>query len=107
MYQNLIAIIVVSFFITKLVYQRKKLGLAKQEFFARLSFWLSVLIIIFALKYLDIIVKELGFSASGIQVLLYLSVAILFNYVFRLRLKLQKTEESLTKIVQTLAIKNK
>ena len=77
------------------------------EFLFWFAFWILSAILIIALKFLDRFVADLGFSGSGIEVLLYLSVAVLFYFVFRLRLKLEKIEKDITKVVQNIALKNK
>ncbi len=43
----------------------------------------------------------------GIEVLLYLGIAVLFYFIFRLRLKLEKIEKNITKIIREMAIKDK
>ncbi|PIT93898.1 DUF2304 domain-containing protein, partial [Candidatus Falkowbacteria bacterium CG10_big_fil_rev_8_21_14_0_10_43_11] len=53
------------------------------------------------------LVRYLGFTASGINVLLYLGVALLFYFIFRLRIRLAKVEGEITKVVREIAINNK
>ncbi|KKQ54143.1 MAG: hypothetical protein US83_C0002G0102 [Candidatus Falkowbacteria bacterium GW2011_GWC2_38_22] len=75
------------------------------EFLFWLFFWLLAGLTIVLLKEIDALVAYLGFSATGINALLYLSVAILFYLIFKLRLKLEKTEREITKIVRAIALK--
>jgi hypothetical protein len=70
-------------------------------------FWLAAAGLIISLKLIDRLVSELGFTGTGIEVLLYLSVAILFYFVFRLRLRFEKIEKDITKIVKEIALKDK
>ncbi len=77
------------------------------EFYFWLIFWLGSLALVFGLKQLDAFVRWLGFSASGIQVLLYLGVAVLFYLIFRLRLRLERMEENITKMVESMALAEK
>ena len=105
MFQQIIALLVIIFFLFRLVRQRKNKQIGRMEFFLWFFFWiLSVFVIVF-IKKIDILVADLGFSASGIDVLLYLSVAALFYLIFRLRLKLEKIDREITKIVRSIAIK--
>ena len=86
---------------------KQKNYIGMNEFLFWLVFWLLSAGLIIALKFLDKFVAGLGFSGSGIEVLLYLSVAVLFYFVFLLRLKLEKIEKDITKIVQNIALKDK
>jgi len=107
MLQQIIALIVIAFFLARLYWQKQKNYISMNEFLFWLVFWLLAAVLIISLKFLDKFVAGLGFSGSGIEVLLYLSVAGLFYFVFRLRLKLEKIEKDITKIVQNIALKDK
>ncbi|MDO8668389.1 MAG: DUF2304 family protein [bacterium] len=107
MTQQLIALIIIAWFISRLVWQKKKNHIGANEFIFWLIFWLIAVCLIIFLKSIDRIVSGLGFSGSGIEVLLYLSVAILFYFIFRLRLRFEKIEKDLTKIVKNIALKDK
>ena len=104
--QQIIALLVILFFIIRIFYQKKNDNINNSEFRFWLIFWiLSGAAIVFLPK-IDAFVFSLGFSASGIQFLLYLSIAVLFYFIFRLRLRLAKIERDITKIVKETAIKN-
>ncbi|MFH1089354.1 MAG: DUF2304 family protein [Candidatus Uhrbacteria bacterium] len=82
----------------KLGWQKHKKTISSGEFVFWLVFWLITLVLVFFLKQLDQLVSSLGFSVSAIQVAVYLAIAVLFYFIFRVRLKLEKIEENLTKI---------
>jgi len=107
MFQQIIALIIILYFLIKLFWQRKNKQVGGAEFVFWLMFWLLSGLIVILIKELDILVAVLGFSASGIDVLLYLSVAVLFYLIFRLRLKLEKSEREITKIVREIALREK
>lgn len=107
MLQQIIALIFIAFFLSRLYWQKKKNYIGINEFIFWLIFWLAAAGLIIFLKYIDILVADLGFSGRGIDVLLYLSAAVLFYLVFRLRLKLEKIEQDITKVVKNLALKDK
>ncbi|MCK5510779.1 DUF2304 family protein [Candidatus Parcubacteria bacterium] len=105
MFQQIIALMVIGFFLARIFIQRKNKQVSRTEFLFWLIFWfLSAMVIVF-IKKIDILVADLGFSAAGIDVLLYLSVAALFYLIFRLRIKLEKIDREITKIVREIAIK--
>ncbi len=106
MLQQIIALIVVAYFLARLFWQKQKGQIAAGEFVFWLFFWLFSALAIVSLKAIDRLVAGLGFSASGIQVLLYLSIAVLFYLLFRLRLRLSKMDQDLTKIARALSMKD-
>jgi len=105
MFQQILALIIIAFFLARLFWQKQKRQLGAGEFIFWLIFWLLAASAIISLKWIDRLVADLGFSGSGIEVLLYLGVAILFYFIFRLRLRLEKIERDITKIVREVAIK--
>jgi small membrane protein len=107
MLQQIIALIIIAFFLSRLYWQKQKNYIGFNEFLFWLVFWLAAALLIISLKAIDKLVAELGFTGTGIEVLLYLSIAILFYLVFRIRLKLEKIEKDITKIVKNIAIKDK
>jgi len=107
MLQQIIALIVILFFISRLLIQKKRNQIGANEFVFWLVFWLLSMAVIASLKWIDKLVADLGFSGSGIEVILYVSVALLFYFIFRLRLKLEKMEKDITKIVREISLNNK
>ena len=107
MLQQSIAVIIILFFIIRLIIQKKQKKISAYEFFFWLLFWITGLAAIALIKYLDKFVDRLGFSSSGIDVLFYLSVAVIFYFIFRLRIRLEKIERDITKIVREIALNNK
>ena len=104
MFQQTIALIIIAFFLARLFWQKQKKQINAGEFIFWLIFWLLAAIAMIFLKWIDKIVAGLGFSGSGIEVLLYTAVAILFYFIFRLRLRLEKMEKDITKIVREISL---
>jgi hypothetical protein len=104
MFQQLIALIIILFFLSRLFIQKRKKQIGANEFAFWLVFWLLAAGAIIFLKRIDALVAELGFSGTGIEVLFYAGVIILFYLIFRLRLRLERMERDITKIVRNLAI---
>jgi len=104
MLQQIIALIIIAFFLARLFWQKQKKQIAAGEFIFWLIFWLFAAIAMISLKWIDKLVAGLGFSGSGIEVMLYIAVAILFYFIFRLRLRLEKIEKEITKIVREISL---
>lgn len=105
MIQQLIAIIIILFFIFRLVAQKKKNQISSNEFSLWLVFWIIAGAAIAFIRQIDRLVAWLGFSGSGINFLIYLAVLALFYLVFRLRLDLAKMDKSLTEVVRQITLK--
>ena len=105
MFQQLLAIIIIAFFLIRLFEQKKKKQISANEFLVWLIFWLSALIAIIFLKQIDILVAKLGFSGTGINVLVYLALLALIFLVFRMRLTNAKMEKNISELNQALTLK--
>ncbi len=105
MFQQIIALIIILFFLARLFWQKQKKQITANEFVFWLIFWILAAVAMILLKWIDRMVASLGFTGSGIEILLYLGVAILFYFIFRLRLKIEKIERDITKIVREIAKK--
>jgi len=106
MLQQIFALFFIALFVWRLFEQKKKGKLNKNEFYFWLIFWcLGALAIIF-IRQIDSFVQLLGFSGSGINFLLYITVMILFYLVFKLRLYIAKLDSNLTEMARKIALNN-
>lgn len=106
MFQQLFALIIIIYFVFRLFLQKKRKKITRNEFVFWMIFWLFSSLAIVFIKKIDLLVAKLGFSASGIDVLLYFGFAILFYMVFRLRLKIERVDRDMTVVVREIAIMN-
>lgn len=107
MFQQIIALIIILFFLSRLFWQKRKKQINAGEFIFWLVFWISAAVAVVSLKWIDKLVAGLGFSGSGIEVLFYIAVIILFYLIFRLRLKIEKMEKNITKVIREIALTRK
>jgi hypothetical protein len=106
MFQQIIAIIIILFFIAKLFLQKKKKEINILEFSFWFLFWLVSGFVIFFIKKIDGFVSALGFSAKGIDVLVYLSIVVIFYLIFKLFIKIEKQERNITKLTREISLNN-
>lgn len=104
MFQSIIALIIIAFFLLKLIRQKQNKQIQNSEFIMWLCFWLLAALLIIFLKNIDQLVSGLGFSGSGIQIMFYISVVILFYFIFRIRLRLAKLDKTISKVVEKVAL---
>ncbi len=103
MLQSSIALVIIILFIFRLAWQNYHRQVTRAEYSFWLSFWFVSAMLILFIKDIDRLVAALGFSGSGIQILLYLAVALLFSQIFRLRLKMELMERNITKLTEDKA----
>ncbi|MEI8361195.1 MAG: DUF2304 family protein [bacterium] len=107
MFQQVIAIIIIAFIISRLIWQKRGAQISTSEFKFWLFFWIVSGIAVLNLKYIDLLVAHFGFSGSGIQVLLEVAIVVLFYFIFRLRLRMAKLEKDITRLVENIALNTK
>lgn len=107
MLQQFLAIGIIIFLASRVFWQKKKKQITGSEFLFWLAFWFLAALAVIFLKQIDRFVAYLGFSSNGINFLLYVSVMVLFYLIFRLRIRLEKQEKNITKIIREIAIKEK
>jgi hypothetical protein len=105
--QQLIALIILAFFIYRLIQQKIAGQISGNEFVLWLIFWIGSALAILFLKDLDKIASDLGFTASGINLLFYAATLILFYFIFKLRLRLAKLDRDLTDLNRELTLLKK
>lgn len=105
--QQILALLVIIFFIYRLIKQKKKKQVNGNEFYLWLSFWIVSGLAIIFLKEFDKLAAIFGFSASGINLLFYCATLVLFYFVFKLRLSLAKLDRDLTDLNRELTLLKK
>jgi len=104
--QQIIALLIIIFLVYRLIVQKNKKEINANEFALWLSLWSIAALSIIFLKQIDYFLASLGLAASAINFLIYLSVLILFYFVFKMRLTIAKQDRELTKLTRIVALKN-
>ncbi len=105
MLQQILALIIIIFFLIRLFDQKRKKQLNANEFLLWLIFWLCAATAIILIKQIDRLVAQLGFSGAAINILVYIVVLILVYTVFRMRLNIAKMDKNITELTRTIALK--
>ncbi len=106
MFQKIFAIFLILYLLFRLYGKKRAKLISTFEFYLWLFICLLGLAGIFFLTQIDVLVAKIGFSSSGIDVLAYLGIALIFYFVFKLRIKIEKIENEITKIVREVSIIN-
>ena len=105
MIQQIFALLIIIFFLTRLIRQKQKKQITPNEFIFWLIFWALAGSAIIFIKFIDKFVAALGFSGSGINFLFYIAVMILFYFIFKMRLKIVKMEKNITDLMREISLK--
>ena len=105
MIQQIIALLILIFFISKLIIQWKKKTISPNEFFFWLIFWSIAGLLIIFIKPIDKLVMDMGFSSSGINLIFYVAVLFLFYLIFKMRLRMVKMERDITELSRELSLR--
>ncbi|MEM4259825.1 MAG: DUF2304 family protein [Candidatus Woesearchaeota archaeon] len=102
---QILLIIFAIFAWTRVILRLKDKHIRLSEFIFWSLVWLIMLIVAFIPSITSSMAEFLGI-ASGISLLVYVSVIILFYLVFRLYVKIEHQEQEITQLTRALAIKN-
>lgn len=103
---QIIIIIFILFVLSRVIYRFKRGEITSRELVIWLVFWLLVAGAVVMPKKTDVISQWLGVE-RGADLLVYLSIIVLFFIVFKIIVKLEKIDKDITKIVRETALKRK
>ena len=99
--------IILSFFvlfvILRIAYRFYKNEISRREMLIWLVFWLTVGGAIVLPQSTDLLAAEVGVE-RGADLLVYISVLVLFYLVFRILVKLEKVDRDITKVTRHIAL---
>jgi len=101
---QLLLILFILFAIAKVGLRYKDKVISLQEFILWTVFWLIVALIVIFPDITSYAANLVGVG-RGVDLVIYLSILILFYLVFRVLVKIDKLEKNITKIVRKDAIK--
>ena len=106
MFIKFFIIIFVVFVLSRVFLRFKKKEISIYETVVWFLFWIAVIAATLLPKTTDIIARYVGVS-RGADLLVYISVIVLFFIVFKLIVKIEKIGRDVTKIVRKMAIDEK
>ena len=100
---QIVVIIFVIFALSRAFLRFKDKKISNMEFIFWLLLWIAVLTVVFKPEITNIFANYLGIE-RGIDVVIYLSILVLFYLMFRLYVKIDVMEKNITKVVRKDAI---
>lgn len=97
--------IAILFLLGKIVqqYYRKEITAWELVFWA--CFWILSGILLLVIRKIDVVAQFFGVERA-IDLLVYVAIASLFYFVYRIYVKLEKIERDITKVIRNSALKN-
>ncbi len=99
---QILAFVFVTFAASRAVLRAKDKKISLGEFFLWIAIWGGLIFVVFFPGITSYFAQLLGIG-RGVDVILYVSISLLFYLIFRLYVKLEETEREITKLVRNLA----
>ncbi len=102
---KLVITVFIIFVVSRISLRFKKNDITLREFLIWLLFWVLVAAATWVPKKTDVIAQFLGVE-RGADLLVYVSIIVLFFIVFKLLTKIEKIDRDVTKIVREIALRD-
>ncbi|MFH2019837.1 MAG: DUF2304 family protein [archaeon] len=103
---QILSLIFVFFVASRAVLRAKDRKISVGELLFWLCLWFGLIIVVFFPSLTSRLAEFIGVG-RGADVILYISIAMIFYLIFRLYVKLEETEREITLLVREIAIKKK
>jgi small membrane protein len=103
---QVILVLFIIFAVSKVALRYKDKIISLQELVLWTIFWFLVGFVVIFPESTSYVANLVGVG-RGVDLVIYLSVLILFYLVFRVLVRLDKTEKDITKVVRKVALDNK
>jgi len=100
-----ILVVLIILAVLRLLYQLRNKNISLGQFLTWLFIWLIAIIIIGQPKITTYLASLVGIG-RGVDLVIYISVIVIFYLMFKLLLRIEKIEKDITKIVRSEALKN-
>lgn len=105
--QFLTAVIII-WLLLRILAKRRRAEMTNKEAILWVLLWLGVGVVVFCPQLTDKLAAGIGLqSAKGIDLVVYVAVAVVFYLVFRIFMRIEQLDHNITKIIRHLAINDK
>lgn len=101
-----IVILFILFVLWRTILRFRQGDITFRELIIWVIFWFLVSVAALVPKKTDVVAQWLGVG-RGVDLLIYISIVVLFFIVFKIIVKLEKIDRDITQIVRTTALKDK
>lgn len=100
---QIILVLVVAVIILRLIFQLRHKAISLAEFFGWFLIWLVAIVIVLYPQITSFLAIKVGVG-RGVDLVVYVSLILIFYLLFRLLIRIEKTEKEITKIVRRDAL---
>ena len=100
-----IFIFIIAVIILRLIFKLKAKEVSPKQFLGWLFLWLLAILAIWQPKLTVVLANRVGIG-RGVDLVIYVSMIVIFYLMFRLLLRIEQLEKNITKIVRDDALKN-
>ncbi|HBH46391.1 MAG: hypothetical protein A2445_04825 [Candidatus Jacksonbacteria bacterium RIFOXYC2_FULL_44_29] len=101
---QIILIGIIAVIIVKILQKYKSSAISIREFFLWVAFWLIVAVLVIFPNATQTVANWVGIT-RGVDLIVYLSVIVLYFSLFYILVRLERLERDITKIVRKMALK--
>ena len=103
---DVIIILFALFAFSRAVLRFRDKAISIKEFLFWTVIWVAVILLVFLKDRLGFL-TQLGLGGRPLDIIIYVSIVLIFYLMFRLYVKIDAAEQNITKIVREMAIKKK
>lgn len=103
---QIIIILIIALIILRLIFKFRKQEISFPSFFGWLIFWLIAMGIVLYPETTSFLARFLGVG-RGADVVVYISLILIFYFIFYITIKLRRTEQDITKLVRKISFSEK
>jgi len=100
---QILAVVFVSFVGSRAILRAKDKKISIGELFFWLAIWSGLIFVVFFPNMVSYFARLLGIG-RGVDIIVYMSISLLFYMLFRLYVKLEELEREITKLVREHAL---
>lgn len=100
---QILAFVFVTFAASRAILRARDKKISIGELFFWLAIWGGLIFVVFFPNIISYIARFIGIG-RGVDVIVYMSITLLFYLIFRLYVKLEETEREITKLVREHAL---
>jgi hypothetical protein len=101
---DVIIILFALFAFSKAVLRFRDKAISTKEFLFWSVIWVVVILLVFLKSKLGFL-TQLGLGGRPVDIIIYVSIILLFYLMFRIYVKIDAAEQNITKVVREIAIK--
>ncbi len=103
---QIVAVVFIFFVVSRILIKYKKKEISFRELFFWFLFWILVAVVILLPQTTSILASKLGIG-RGADLVIYVAIVFIFYIIFKIYVRLDKTDREITELVRKISIEEK